>query len=71
MILVGRAPALSQLRRLTPPSLPHITSSLPALPGIHGATGRHPGRDEEPAQDPDPRANGHHAGDARLTAGTG
>ena len=55
-----------QLRRLTPPSLPHITNSLPALPGIHGRAGRHSGRDEEPGQDPDPRANGHHAGDARL-----
>ena len=29
VILVGRAPALSQLRSWTPPSLPHITGSLP------------------------------------------
>jgi hypothetical protein len=47
VILVGRAPALSQLRRLTPPSLPHITGglpslpSLPSLPGLTGLTGRH------------------------------
>ena len=47
VILVGRAPALSQLRRLTPPSLPHITGalpslpSLPSLPGLPGLTGRH------------------------------
>jgi hypothetical protein len=45
VILVGRAPALSQLRRLTPPSLPHITgglpnlTSLPSLPGLTGLTG--------------------------------
>ena len=32
VILVGRAPALSQLRRLTPPSLPHITGAQPAEP---------------------------------------
>ena len=30
VILVGRAPALSQLRTWTPPSLPHITGGLPA-----------------------------------------
>jgi drug/metabolite transporter (DMT)-like permease len=47
VILVGRAPALSQLRgpqlrNWTPPGLPHITGGLPLpiLPGIHG---RHPG----------------------------
>jgi drug/metabolite transporter (DMT)-like permease len=34
VILVGRAPALSQLRRLTPPSLPHISGSLPTLPNL-------------------------------------
>jgi drug/metabolite transporter (DMT)-like permease len=36
VILVGRAPALSELRRLTPTGLPHISGSLPTLPGIHG-----------------------------------
>jgi hypothetical protein len=67
VIMVGRAPALSQLRRLTPPSLPHITGSLPALPGIHGLTGRHPGDGGEPGAGPDPRRNGHHAGDAHRS----
>jgi drug/metabolite transporter (DMT)-like permease len=40
VILVGRAPALSELRRLTPTGLPHISGSLPALPHIHGHAGR-------------------------------
>src|SRR6202012_5981547 len=34
VILVGRAPALSQLRNWTPPSLPHITGTLPNLPSL-------------------------------------
>jgi drug/metabolite transporter (DMT)-like permease len=42
VILVGRAPALSQLRSWTPSSLPHITGSLSGLPGIPGRAGRHP-----------------------------
>src|SRR6202012_3186152 len=46
VILVGRAPALSQLRRLSPPSLPHglprITGGLPALRGGRGGAGRPP-----------------------------
>jgi drug/metabolite transporter (DMT)-like permease len=56
VILVGRAPAFTQLRRLTPPSLPHITGGLPTLSGLHGLTGRHPAGDEA----------SHHAGDASL-----
>jgi len=32
VIMVGRAPALSQLRSWTPPSIPH---SLPGIPGLH------------------------------------
>ena len=67
VILVGRAPALTQLRRLTPPSLPHITGSLPSLPGIHGLTGRHAGDGGEPGTGPDPRRNGHHAGGAHRS----
>ena len=34
VIMVGRAPALSQLRAWTPPALPHITNSLPSLPAL-------------------------------------
>jgi len=34
VILVGRAPALSQLRAWTPPALTHITDSLPSLPAM-------------------------------------
>jgi drug/metabolite transporter (DMT)-like permease len=48
VILVGRAPALGQLRSWTPPSLPHITGGLPTLPG---RPGRRPGEDEAPAAD--------------------
>jgi drug/metabolite transporter (DMT)-like permease len=40
VVIVGRAPALSQLRSWTPPSLPHITGSLPAIPGRPGRAGR-------------------------------
>jgi hypothetical protein len=34
VIMVGRAPALSQLRAWTPPALTHITDSLPSLPPL-------------------------------------
>ena len=34
VILVGRAPALAQLRAWTPPALTHITDSLPSLPSL-------------------------------------
>jgi drug/metabolite transporter (DMT)-like permease len=58
VILVGRAPALSQLRSWTPPSLPHITGSLPALPALPsrpGRQGRHTAEDTAPdlARNPD------------------
>jgi drug/metabolite transporter (DMT)-like permease len=47
VIMVGRAPALSQLRNWSPPVLPHITGGFHAVPGRHhdengngnGATG--------------------------------
>jgi drug/metabolite transporter (DMT)-like permease len=55
VIMVGRAPALSQLRRLTPTGLPHITGGLP---GIHGL-GRHPGDGERGVRAGDIRLNGH------------
>jgi drug/metabolite transporter (DMT)-like permease len=59
VILVGRAPALGQLRSWTPPSLPHITGSLPtlptlpALPSLPGRSGRHSTDDDGLDQDPD------------------
>lgn len=67
VILVGRAPALSQLRSWTPPglphSLPHISGSLPTLPGIPGLAGRHPADDEDP--DPDQAHLRYPNGDAK------
>ena len=60
VILVGRAPALSQLRRLTPPGLPHITGGLPALPHLPGLPGRHPTGEE--ASGTDTVTEGHQAG---------
>jgi hypothetical protein len=80
VIVVGRAPALSQLRRLTPATLPHITGSLPhitsglpslpslpSLPGIHGLGGRHPAGEDDLARADDPRPNGNsrHASEGR------
>jgi drug/metabolite transporter (DMT)-like permease len=59
VILVGRAPAFTQLRRLTPPSLPHITGGLPTLSGLHGLTGRHPAGDEANRPAGDASLNGH------------
>jgi len=61
VILVGRAPALSELRRLTPTGLPHISGSLPTLPGIHGhrPNTHHPGN---------PHLNGHAPADAARAA---
>lgn len=70
VIMVGRAPALSQLRHWTPPGLPHIadiTGNLPSLPnlpglsglpGLPGLPGRHPAADdpEESAQGTAPDA---------------
>jgi hypothetical protein len=67
VILVGRAPALSQLRRLTPPSLPHIAGSLPTLsnlpslptiPGLPGLTGRRSADDDQADNDQSPRPGG-------------
>ena len=67
VILVGRAPALSQLRNWTPPSLPHITGNLPNLPSIpnlpnlpnlHGFPGR------RSADDPDKEPDGNQEPDA-------
>jgi hypothetical protein len=65
VILVGRAPALTQLRRLTPPSLPRITGSLPSLPGL---TVRYPAEDADQGTDPGPHSNGSArlAGDPNL-----
>jgi hypothetical protein len=65
VILVGRAPALSQLRRLTPPGLPHITGGLPALPGIHGRAARAPAEHAGQAAGPDE----HRAGGDGYRAG--
>jgi hypothetical protein len=78
VILVGRAPALSQLRNWTPPSLPHLTSNLPnlptipnlpgipSIPGIPGLPGRHSADhpDEEPGEDQAPDAGEAQARDS-------
>jgi drug/metabolite transporter (DMT)-like permease len=72
VILVGRAPALSQLRRLTPPSLPHITGGLPNLPnlpsltGLPGLTGRHSAEGDQADKDQVP-----HPGVEVLPSGNG
>jgi drug/metabolite transporter (DMT)-like permease len=67
VILVGRAPALSQLRRLTPPSLPHIAGNLPTLPSLPslpsfsslpGLPGRHSTDDGQADKDQAPRPGG-------------
>jgi hypothetical protein len=62
VIIVGRAPALSQLRTWTPPSLPHITGPRPTIPGRSGR--RTPpqgtpaaGAPEPPAVPPPPAAH--------------
>jgi drug/metabolite transporter (DMT)-like permease len=55
VIIVGRAPALSQLRSWSPPSLPHITGSLPAIPTRPGrprAEGREPRARRQPPAGP-------------------
>jgi drug/metabolite transporter (DMT)-like permease len=64
VILVGRAPALSQLRSWTPPGIPSIPHSISAIPGIHS-------RQEEKAEPAaPPSANGHSPqGSADGTAG--
>jgi drug/metabolite transporter (DMT)-like permease len=77
VILVGRAPALSQLRGWTPPSLPNrleqITGSLPSLPSLPTLAGRHPedgaaDHDQVPNLDGDarPRGDGHNSGDGHA-----
>ena len=53
VILVGRAPALSQLRGWTPAGLTHITDSLPACPPAW-------------SRRPDETARGRVAADART-----
>jgi drug/metabolite transporter (DMT)-like permease len=53
VILVGRAPALSQLRAWTPPNVTQVAHNLEGrLPGIHGRPGRSPA--EGPVPDPGP-----------------
>jgi drug/metabolite transporter (DMT)-like permease len=54
VILVGRAPALAQLRRLTPTSLPYISGGLPALPHLPGLAGKHPDENDSIPRGDDP-----------------
>ena len=58
VILVGRAPALTQLRNWSPPSLPHITGGLSTLSGLPGLPGRHPGDEPDQGADGDQAADG-------------
>ena len=63
VILVGRAPALSQLRSWTPPSLPHtIPHTLP-----HGLHARHSAREEDEPDGGQP-ANGQSLNPQRAFA---
>jgi len=51
VIIVGRAPALSQLRTATTAALPHLTGGLPSLPTLPGRPARphrHPADGREP-----------------------
>ena len=75
VIIVGRAPALSQLRAWTPPSLPHVphVPHVPALPHVPRNLAAIPGRrDKNPAKPPGPRADHirHLNGSAPASAGT-
>jgi len=67
VILVGRAPALSQLRAWTPSGLTHITDSLPALPGHgHGHRGRTGRQLSGSRQQEDAGKPSHHGNGERL-----
>ena len=60
VIIVGRAPALSQLRTWTPPSLPHVphVPHVPLVPHVPRNLATVPGRHaKHPAKPPRPRAN--------------
>jgi drug/metabolite transporter (DMT)-like permease len=83
VIIVGRAPALSQLHSWAPPGLPHITGGRPHLPDRNGGPSASP--DARPRRagpqcagpqcaDPrraDPRLNGHGPARPRLAPGEG
>jgi drug/metabolite transporter (DMT)-like permease len=78
VIMVGRAPALSQLRAWTPTNLPHVNlptlpnlPSLPSLPILPGLPGRHPDEGEESGggEQPEPDHDGQF--DAHPEAGGG
>ena len=63
VVIVGRAPALSQLRTWTPPGLPHITGGRPALPSRRGRPPRDPAAAEPPARaEPGPEIPGAEPG---------
>jgi len=70
VIMVGRAPALSQLRTWPPPGLPHIPGGLPHIPGglphIPGGLPALPGRPgragRSSAEDRDPETGAHEYG---------
>jgi drug/metabolite transporter (DMT)-like permease len=79
VIIVGRAPALSQLRAWTPPSLPHVphVPHVPLVPRVpHNLAtipGRHAKRPAKPAKPARPGAGHirHVPGDAGLSGGNG
>jgi len=53
VIMVGRAPALSQLRAWTPPSIsvprvPHVTHPIPSMPSLPSLPGMHLEQPEQP-----------------------
>ncbi|TVZ06060.1 hypothetical protein EAS64_00935 [Trebonia kvetii] len=62
VIIVGRAPALSQLRAWTPPSLPHVpivphVPRVPHVPHVPRNLATFPGRPKHPAKPPRPRTD--------------
>jgi drug/metabolite transporter (DMT)-like permease len=62
VIMVGRAPALSQLRAWTPTNLPHVNlpslPNVPHLPSLPGLPGRHPDEDGDGGEQPEPNHDG-------------
>jgi len=60
VIIVGRAPALSQLRGRIQPGLPHISGGLPTRPGRPSANGRPPAESNGHLR---AEANGHASAD--------
>jgi drug/metabolite transporter (DMT)-like permease len=79
VVMVGRAPALSQLRAWTPANLPHVNlpslpslpnlPNLPTLPALPGLPGRH--SEEDAGEHPEPGSDGQFHGQPDNGDGSG